>query len=152
MPLHHFLPATYLACFSTDVNPERRQRMLAVGDKKEGKVFNAPASKVCGINDLYTLTENKTNPDLVDSAWTFYEKGLASALDQLIKGTITCQIWANTLIPFVTGLLIRGPDFNERFENRIIRLGVAELAPSDNTNVARLFENQRLVHSGVNNR
>lgn len=148
MPLQHFLPATYLACFSTDTNPERRRRILAVGDKEDGKVFSAPASRVCGKNDFYTLADSTDNPDLVDRVWTFYEKGLALAFDQLIQGTIPCSIWANTLVPFVTGLLTRGPDFNQRFESRLADIGVTPvLGPGDNTNLARLMESQRLSSS-----
>lgn len=147
MPYQHFLPATFLACFSTDTTPERRQRMLTVGDTTVGRTFTAPASKVCGVNNLYTLTEEIFNQNIVDNAWTFYEKGLAPALEQLINQTLTCKIWANTLVPFVTGLLIRGPDFNERFEKRLANIGVAEFSSSDNTNMARLFENQRLSSS-----
>jgi len=147
MAFQHYLPATFLACFSTDTTPERRQRMLTVGDTTEGRVFTASASNVCGVNNLYTLTEETYNQNLVDNTWTFYEKGLAPALEQLINQTLTCQIWANTLVPFVTGLLIRGPDFNERFDERLANLGIAKISSSDNTNMARLFEYQRLLAS-----
>ena len=144
MTLQHYLPATYLACFSTEDKPERRTRLLAGGDKKDKNIFTSPASKVCGINDLYTLKNYPDNPELIDSMWSFYEKGLALAIDQLITGTIPAITWANTLIPFVTSLLVRGPDFNKRFEGRIKNLGINRTISPDNTNFARLLENQRL--------
>ncbi|MDD5466865.1 MAG: DUF4238 domain-containing protein [Anaerolineales bacterium] len=146
MPLHHFLPATYLASFSSEAIPERRKRMLTVGDKETGKIITAPASKLCGINDLYTLTDNPKDSQLIDSIWT-YENKLSPALDLLIHRSLDAMTWADTLIPFVTDLLVRGPDFNRRFEARIESLGVSSLVSPDNTNLARLMERQRLYSS-----
>ena len=106
MPLHHFLPATYLTSLSSDTTPERRKRILTVGDKETGKIIKAPASKLCGINDLYTLTDNPTDSQLIDSSWT-YEKKIIPALDLLIHRSLDVMTWADTLIPFVTDLFVR---------------------------------------------
>lgn len=147
MALQHYLPATFLASFSIDNNPDRRQRILTIGDKKNGHIFNATASKVCGIKGFYTLKEILDNPNLVDDSWSYYEKGLTPAIDQLINGSLSALTWANTLVPFVSALLVRGPEFNVRFEKRMENLGVDDLVSPDNTNMARLLEKQRLSSS-----
>src|SRR3990172_2811620 len=98
MPLHHYLPATYLALFSIDENLERRKRLLTMGDKKSGKIITAPASNLCGINDLYTLREDPANSQLIDLLWS-YESNLAQSVNLLINKSINANIWASILIP-----------------------------------------------------
>ncbi len=155
MPLHHFLPATYLAGFSDDPNPIRRQRRIWVGDKRTGNVFEAPVSRVCAINDFYTLREpGAWSPQIVDESWSFYERSLAPAIQQIILGTINAKTWLTVLVRFVAGLLVRGPDFNSRFLRRfhsawpdLQQYGALHqsLLRPDNTNMARLMEVQRLL-------
>lgn len=67
MPLHHYLPASFLLRFSSDktTNPSRN-RLLVVGDKKNSRVFTAPASNVGCIQNLYTLVDNSASPDDID--------------------------------------------------------------------------------------
>lgn len=146
MPLQHYLPATFLASFSTDTTGTRRERILAAGDKISGNVFSARASNLAGENDLYTLTSsqmNSLNPLLVDQSLSGYESNLSIAIEQLIQHEITAMTWATVLVPFISGLLVRGPDFNTRFDSRIAHFGI-EVTP-DNTNMARLMEFQRLL-------
>lgn len=153
MPLHHYLPATFLACFSRDTHPQRRQRTLVVGDKLTGKIFTAAASKVAGIHDLYTLNDLGMPSQVVDTTLSKYEPTLHFAIEQLLNRSITAQAWANTLVPFVAALLVRGPDFNIRFQGRLESLFQSELLEddlqyvrsSDNINMARLMEYQRLL-------
>lgn len=143
MPLHHYLPATYLALFSTDTFQPRRQRILVAGDKESGNLFSAPASRIAGINDLYTITSSNLDPQIVDTSLSHYESSFYIAVEQLINHQVTAMAWASILVPFVAALMVRGPDFNDRFEARILSLGVD--SPSDNTNFGRLVEFQRLL-------
>jgi len=146
MPLQHYLPATYLALFSTDTSHPRRRRSLAVGATQTGRVFTAPACRVAAVHDLYTLSgEGSLHPHFVDYALSGYERRLYFAVEQLRTGRLKALAWATTLVPFVTALLVRGPDFNTRFEARVGPL-LSE-APSDNTSFARLLEYQRLLAS-----
>ena len=65
------------------------------------------------------------------------------AIDLLENENLSGLVWANVLVPFVTSLLIRGPDFERRFNKR-----VDQLIHSDqnvNINIARTFEFQRLL-------
>ena len=83
----------------------------------------------------------------MEHTWSGYESHLHLAIQQLIDGTVDAETWARTLVPFVTGLLVRGPDFNERFEQRAIIQAARPFldAPDHNTNMARAFEMQRLL-------
>ncbi len=149
MPLHHYLPASYLARFSPDSTTEPvRNRLLAVGDKKNQRCFNAPARRVGCIRNLYTLIDNSKSPELVDQIWTEYERHLPVAVDNLIQGRLTAETWCRVLVPFVACMLVRGPDFNERFNTRseFLRLQNPKFSLTpDNANVARLMELQRLL-------
>ena len=143
MPLHHYLPATYLATFSAERTRPRRNRTLIVGDKKTGKCFKSSAGKVGAINNLYTLVDAADDPEMVDRIWADYERGLNNAIQRLVDRNLDGRTWARVLVPFVACMLIRGPDFNERFEARLGPL--KEMAGPDNTNQARMLELQRLL-------
>ena len=65
---------------------------------------------------------------------------------------IDAYTWLTVLVCFVAGLLVRGPDFNRRFLRRFsdpLRSQLAKLDPvfygPDNTNLARIFQHQRLL-------
>jgi hypothetical protein len=143
----HFLPATYLACFSADGGFPRRRRRLAQGDRVTGDCIWTAAGNLAKITDLYTLEEH-TNPGVVDDIWFEYERRLAECIDQLIAGTISALDWASVLVPFVACLLVRGPDFDERLNERLLSLGFQpsdlEVRP-DNSKQARIMEIQRLL-------
>lgn len=149
MPLHHYLPASFLARFSADSKTEpARGRLLIVGDKKNGRLFKAAASKVGCIKNLYTLADNSADPEMIDKTWAEYEARLPSAIDDLIRGNVEAETWARVLVPFVTCMLVRGPDFSERFDqrwppNRPEKL--SKLLSNDNANMARLIDLQRLL-------
>jgi hypothetical protein len=143
MSYQHFLPATFLANFSLDKNPIRRDRTLAAGNTINGRVFTTNAESLGGMNDLFTLTSSRMDPLLVDRSLSGYEASLANALEQLAQKTIHARVWVTILVPFATALFVRGPDFNMRFSKRITQMGLE--TGSDNTNLARLFEYQRLI-------
>ena len=145
--LHHFLPATYLASFSEDKTTlPRRERILVVGDRVSGRTFRAAASRVGAINNLYTLADQSGDPQLFERLWARYEQDLADAVSRLIEGSVDGRTWARVLVPFVACMLVRGPDFDQRFAHRLRALGLPlGRLPPDNTNRARLLELQRLL-------
>jgi len=149
MPLHHYLPASFLARFSDDVTTEpSRNRILFVGDKKNKRVFKAPANKVGCIQNLYTLIDSSSSPDDIDQTWTSYEKNLPSAINNLINKIIDVETWARVLVPFVACMLIRVPDFNVKFNQRWppdFPAKMHDILSNDNANHARLMELQRLL-------
>ena len=101
--------------------------------------------------DLYTLLDVDSDPGLVDQTWSRVESQLPKAVDELLAsdlGYLKARTWLETLVPFVTSLFVRGPEFNRRFESRLEEMfgeSHREIARNiDNTNIARLFELQRL--------
>jgi len=143
VPLDHYLPAAHLASFSYESTVPRRERHLVAGDLIENHLVHGTAAGFCAEHDFYTLTHHASRPRLLDEIFTRYEHDLPSAIDALIDGSVDARTWARVLVPFVAGLLVRGPDFNTRFSHRLQALGID--SSTDNTNRARLFELQRLL-------
>lgn len=145
MPLDHYIPATFLASFSLDIQKPRRKSIISAIDQVTGKPIVAPASKLARIKNLYGLVPDpKKDGRLIDNIWSDYETKLAFAIDELISGSLTSERWTRTLVPFVACLFLRGPDFNIRFDQRIREITSIE-QPEENTNYSRVFELQRLL-------
>lgn len=147
MPLHHYLPATYLGEFSHDnTTMPRRKRILAVGDKEIGDTRLDPAKNIAAINNLYTLVEAKKDPEIIDEIWGKYESNLSIAIEELIERRINGATWARILVPFVSAMLVRTRGFDARFTKRLKNLGIPDdILTADNTNYARAMELQRLL-------
>lgn len=151
MPLHHYLPATFLANFSLESGKlPRRDRAIFVGDKKSKDIFEVTAGNAGAINNLYTLLDYKKDPETIDKIWADYEAMLHRTIPRLIVGyDLDAKTWLRLLVPFVACMLVRGPDFNIRFENRIKALLGEKYSEKfinkDNTNTARTLELQRLL-------
>src|SRR5215216_2527137 len=146
MTLHHYLPAAFLARFSADSQTEpARNRLLIVGDKKNQKLFKSPASKVGCIQNLYTLVNNSSSPDEIDNTWAEYERNLPIAIENLINRNIDTESWIRVLVPFVACMLVRGPDFIEKFDQRFPPNRpemMRKFLSNDNANRARLMDLQ----------
>lgn len=149
MARHHYLPASFLALFSTDTTTlPSRKRLLAAGDKENGNIIRTSASNLGCINNLYTLVYLEEDPYLIDQTWEEYEKLLPQAINKLKEGTVDSETWIRVLVPFVACMLVRGPDFDRRFHRRMRSLGFADSdfeLNADHSNRARLFEIQRLL-------
>jgi hypothetical protein len=149
MPLHHYLPASFIARFSADMRKiPARKKHVVVGDKKEQKCFQAPAERVGCVNNLYTLADERISPETIDQTWADYEKNLPAALDSLINQTVDAETWLRVLVPFVACMLVRSPDFHERFGNRFpayLHEKLSGLFDADHANRARLRELQLLL-------
>lgn len=143
--LDHYLPAGFLGGFSASDSLPRRERPLVIGDHVNQRCFTSAAEKVGAVNNLYTMIAPSSDPKLIDSMWSGYEALLPEAIDKLVGRTIDGVTWARVLVPFVTCLLLRGPDFNDRFKERIAPLGGS--LSDDNVNFARAMELQRLLSS-----
>lgn len=140
--LQHYLPATYLASFSAQVDLPSRERHIAVGEKGTGRTFWVRVSGAAAVNNLYSLL-NHPDPLMIEKLWQDYEIELAGAFSALLDGSIEAGTWARVLVPFIASLFVRSPDFNDRFEARLAGLDVP--LPEDNTNLARLHELQRML-------
>jgi hypothetical protein len=136
MPRHHYLPAAYLGNFSEDQNNNVRDNQLYVKDLNEKRTFKTSANNIGCITNYY--------PELVDKSFGGYEAKILTAIELLIQHKILALDWASTLVQFIAGMLVRGPDFKRRFEKRIEAFGDIPLG-DNNTDFARLFEHQRLL-------
>jgi hypothetical protein len=150
MPLHHYIAATFLANFSRDEKVPRRERVLSVADKRAGTTFTTTAERICAVHDFYTVKSSGWPDDAVDRCVSGFEPTLHLALEELTQGTLDAATWAGALVPFVTSLLVRGPDFNQRYEDRLeenipgISGHFGSKRLRDNTNMSRVMEQQRL--------
>lgn len=134
MPLQHYLPASYLGNFSLETKKMSfRDRKLYAYNFATGNLFETRAKILCSINNYY--------PEVVDNVWG-YEANLPKALSGLIYNQVDAKTWIRILVPFVASLLLRSPEFEERFNRRIENL-LGE--KRTDTNNARLFELQRLL-------
>jgi hypothetical protein len=115
-------------------------------DRATGACVRTAAANLAKITDIYTLKDFTSNPNVVDDIWFEYEKRLADCIDQLIAGKLTAIDWASVLVPFVACLLVRGPDFDERINDRLLSFGFqsADLEGRVDSG-ARIMEIQRLL-------
>lgn len=109
-------------------------------------------SDVACVEDLYGTNRTSSSHERVDDAWERYENNLADAINQLCNATsglAEAKWWLRTMVPFVAGLFVRGTDWIERYERRLsvraFTRAVGSSAPSNNSNMGRLFELQRLL-------
>jgi len=104
----HYLPAAFLARFSVDPNPDLRRRVIVVGQRNPFAIFESAAEGVGFVRGLYEYG--------LGDIWRAYEERLPAALDEISRTEATeidGEIWLRVLVPFVAGLLLRGPDFEE---------------------------------------
>jgi hypothetical protein len=136
-PKQHFVPASFLARFSADTNPDPRKRIVVVERRDPFKVFEASAESVGYVRNLYG--------DELDRLWFDYEKRLPEALDALSdpSTTIDASLWLHVLVPFITALFVRGPDWETRFATRLGPL--ARYNEGSVNRDAPTFEIQRLL-------
>lgn len=137
MALDHYIPASFLGRFSLSSHKKHkanlRKRKLCVYSFKKRKYYETTAEKICAIN-------NFSNP--LSDPLCFFEQDLPNALTNLINGTLDAKQWIDTLVPFVCSLLVRGPEFVERFTHRIDNaFGIKQ----EFKDPVRLFEFQRML-------
>lgn len=152
MPRHHYLPASLIGGFSADTSvPNARDRYVWTAHHRQRKPVQRRASKLGYVNNLYALSTKPDNGrELVDDTWSIYESDLPAAIDELLSdetSSVAARTWLYTLVPFVTGLFVRGLDFSGRFTSRLpnSELNDTEGKFPDSGNGARLMEFQRLL-------
>lgn len=137
-PRQHYLPAAFLARFSSDTDGDLRRRKLFVAQRTPFKIFESIAERVGFVRGLYDAE--------LDEVWKAYEERLPAALDAICNdrdADIDGDTWLRVLVPFVTALLLRGPDFESRFADRFVAEALKERARQGPD--ARPFELQRLL-------
>ncbi len=151
----HYLPASFIGRFSNEKKGSLRERTVWMLEKGTSRFVEKKAEDIGYLVNFYLLNGTQTIPNSkVDDIWGEYEKKLDSALTALSdfrQNSIDANTWLRVLVPFVASLFVRGPEFVDRFNEREV---VKEIYQSDfgdenwrkdNTNIARVFEMQRLL-------
>ncbi|MDT5172189.1 MAG: hypothetical protein QOD02_5567, partial [Mycobacterium sp.] len=153
----HYIPASFLGRFSHDSERRMRERLVWALQQAQPSAQLLAAERLGAEINFYKLFGQQTfggTLNVVDDVWAGYERRLIRALDELSnpRGTtsINATTWLRTLVPFVASLFVRGKEFRERFQTRLDRVGAGgafgdDQHRSDNVNMARLFEFQRLL-------
>jgi hypothetical protein len=111
----HYIPAAYLGGFSSQTTGSRRHRKI-MGLRRGGKnVQRLAAASVAKIQNHYRDLDGLPALQL-EKNWQGYERGLPHAIEQLVSGeAVDARTWLHVLVPFVAGMMVRGPDFDLRF-------------------------------------
>lgn len=153
----HYIPAGFLGRFSPDDGGRLRERAVWVLQSGEPHAQLSTAERAGCEDNLYQLfgqqTVGQASLSVVDDVWSGYERRLGPALDELSRPgqkTIGANTWLRILVPFVTSLFVRGAEFGARYGTRMDQFGVTSFFSdpehrSDNTNMARMIEFQRLL-------
>lgn len=137
---HHYLPAAFIGRFSLSTTVCMREREVWTYSNRAQKLLLVSAETIGHRKGLYNLADGET----VDK-WK-YEDQLGRVLDSLAHAdTMTLDDWIHVAVPFVTGLFVRGKEFNERYESMpgIKGLQQSGLISPDNTNGSRILRLQR---------
>lgn len=136
MARDHYLPASFIGRFSNDYYPGTRSRdhVVWAGYLGSNQPVQQKASSLGygkGLYDLHSEFETAPMADSIDS-WK-YEKELPRVLDTLCSGErLSLSDWLHVAVPFVAGQFVRGPEFNERYKDRL-----SDLWPTLNENCKR---------------
>jgi hypothetical protein len=123
--------------------------MVWTRDARAPRAFARRAENLASQIGLYDVKDASMGRGrTADIAWA-YEAGLPGALDQLVNVArpLDGEVWTSTLVPFVAGLFVRGPNFQQLFQARFPDDFDAAVVVSreDNATAARLIELQELL-------
>jgi hypothetical protein len=142
----HYIPAAFIGRFSWDLSKRARSRPVWVRSVHAPRSYVSSASTIAGQIGLYDLSGDSLGSDrTVDIAWG-YERALPAALDRLgRRDRLDGRLWVTALVPFVAGLFVRGPEFQQEFAKRIPPGVSALVGDIDNATKARLIDLQVLL-------
>jgi hypothetical protein len=147
----HYLPASYLAQFSADVSRPRRLRRVWVSRLGVADPYPRTVETLARERGLYDVTAYPPSDALgvagtADVAWG-YEQRLPEVLEGLQAGRpLDGRAWLTVAVPFVAGLFVRGPDFQQEFWERIpLDLDELMMDRAVNATAARLMDFQLLL-------
>lgn len=146
--LQHYVPAAFLGRFSSSTTGRSRRRKLWVQDASAAAPYETKAEKLATEIGLYDVDdETLGTAATADIAWG-YEGFLTPALDALTdaEGTLDAKSWIRGVVPFIAGLFVRGPEFQDEFARRIApALPEIGIDPASNATAARLIDLQTLL-------
>ena len=145
----HYVPASFIARFSSQQTGQTRKRRLWVRESGAERAYSKPARKLAYEIGLYDVeNDSMGSKKTLDIAWN-YETSLPAALDALTnRQPLDGLLWASTLVPFVAGLFVRGPDYPAQYAQRFPispETLVQGLSVADNATAGRLINLQELL-------
>lgn len=157
---HHY-PAALLGQFGVMRGPNKRsrRRIVAVAERGKEEIAQRRAERLGysgGALRLYELTTIDCVGVTIDEQWAHVEQRipkLVRALMGVDHGAMSPTLFVRTLVPLVAQLLVRHPDFEDRYRLRLqsySNRGGPVLCTPDEVNRARaidyLFLCGRLIH------
>src|SRR5947209_6550054 len=111
MAKDHYLPAAFIGRFSQDTLGALRDRHIWVNNGKARKILKSTPASIGYKKGLYNLKDG-SNIDKWD-----YESSLNITLTKISnRQQISLDDWLRIAVPFITGLFVRGKEFNRRYE------------------------------------
>lgn len=122
MAKDHYIPAAYIGRFSGKSKGRARERPIAVYNVRSKTIRTVKASSIGARKGMYKLVEGDRDEsqlnDDIDN-WAAYETSIPRVLDQICnREGISLDDWVHVAVPFVTGLFVRGREFDTRYESR----------------------------------
>lgn len=98
----HYVPAAYIARFSSSDRRPARSRRVFVRDTRAPEIYDAAAAQLAAIPGLYDLTPTEARSATYDHAWSGYEHRLSSALDAMAdrNNPLNAALWVKVIVPF----------------------------------------------------
>ena len=122
----HWIPAAVLGRFrDSQSKAKKRVRENEIIIRRRGQIGLSvnKAGAICFKKGLYDINPQTVKmyglePQSTTDQWD-YEEGLTEIIDALVKGAdlIDLDCFVHVLVPYVSGLFMRGLDYGERQEN-----------------------------------
>lgn len=152
----HWIPAAVLGRFrDSQSKAKKRVRENEIIIRRRGQIGLSvnKAGAICFKKGLYDINPQTAKmyglePQSTTDQWD-YEEGLTEIIDALVKGAdlIDLDYFVHVLVPYASGLFMRGLDYGERQENiDVIRyLRDKNTILTDNTVFSRIIHLQRIL-------
>lgn len=152
----HWIPAAVLGRFrDSQSKAKKRVRENEIIIRRRGQIGLSvnKAGAICFKKGLYDINPQTAKmyglePQSTTDQWD-YEEGLTEIIDALVKGAdlIDLDYFVHVLVPYASGLFMRGLDYGERQENiDVIRyLWDKNTILTDNTVFSRIIHLQRIL-------
>lgn len=152
----HWIPAAVLGRFrDSQSKAKKRVRENEIIIRRRGQIGLSvnKAGAICFKKGLYDINPQTAKmyglePQSTTDQWD-YEQGLTEIIDAFVKGAdlIDLDYFVHVLVPYASGLFMRGLDYGERQENiDVIRyLRDKNTILTDNTVFSRIIHLQRIL-------
>ena len=137
----HYLPACIIGRFSDRTSGALRKRTVYVMRRGQKEIFTQKAEALCWKKGMYDFRQYSGTID----NWQ-YEDHLTATLDNLENRKYPeMETFVHVLVPYVTGLFLRGPDYELRRNFVLDNCFTKARNTSDDVNGSRAMTLQRVL-------